>query len=113
MEKCFLPLLYELGVINATQEYILLEWLTFLNRTMKVQFDGIIYLRTEPEIALQRIQQRKRLGEEKINIEYLSKLHGYYENLLQNEKTIPVYQINGNQSKDQMVNELSKIFKTL
>ena len=44
--------------------------------------DVIVYLRTLPEIALTRIRKRNRQGEEDLSLEYLTKLHTYYDNWL-------------------------------
>ena len=44
--------------------------------------DVIIYLRTSPEIAMTRIQNRGRTGEQNISLEYLTNLHELYDDWL-------------------------------
>ena len=47
----------------------------------------IIYLKTDPETAHERIIQRNRLGEN-IDINYINKCHNYHESWLNNIKNI-------------------------
>mgnify|MGYP001478495061 CR=1 FL=1 len=47
----------------------------------------IIYLKTDPETAHERIIQRNRLGEN-IDINYINKCHNYHEYWLNNIKNI-------------------------
>ena len=47
-----------------------------------VVVDVIVYLRTSPENALTRIQKRNRQGEEDLSLDYLTKLHSYYDEWL-------------------------------
>jgi len=41
--------------------------------------DVIVYLRTSPEVAMQRILQRGRESEQGISVEYMSRLHHAYD----------------------------------
>ena len=58
---------------------------------------GFIYLRTDPEIAYQRIQKRSRNSETGISLEYLQQVHEQHEqflirkeNILENLQQVPV-----------------------
>jgi len=57
--------------------------------------DYIIYIKTPPEICLNRIKKRNRKGENSISLDYLKKLHNKYEKLYNSNK-YPVYIVNGN-----------------
>ena len=52
--------------------------------------DVIVYLRTSPEIALTRIRKRNRQGEEDLSLDYLTKLHSYYDSWLLGERNVVV-----------------------
>lgn len=45
----------------------------------KCPLSGIIYLKCEPEICMERIKKRNRKGEESIPLEYLRKVHDRHE----------------------------------
>lgn len=58
-----------------------------------------MYLRTDPEIAYQRIMQRGRFEEDSIKLEYLQSVHNLHEDWLINKKhhlPCPVLTIDGN-----------------
>jgi len=44
--------------------------------------DAVIYLRTRPEVCVERVQKRGREGEERITLDYLKNCHEYHENWL-------------------------------
>ena len=44
--------------------------------------DGIVWLRTEPEVCLERVQTRGREGEEKMSLHYLEKCEMYHHQWL-------------------------------
>lgn len=55
-------------------EYLVLsEWFNFLITCPQMDFhvDQIIYLRTDPEVAFERIQKRDRKEEHSIPLQYL------------------------------------------
>ena len=73
--------------------------------------DRIIYVRTSPEQCYERIQQRCRMEEEGIPMEYLKALHQCYEEWLVGEKfPIPgtLMVLDGSLP----VEEMLKMFKT-
>jgi deoxynucleoside kinase len=87
---CFALNGYKQGFMNA------LEWHAYTALFEKLVVKGcaaprgILYLRVEPEVAYQRIAQRKRAGEEAISLEYLTQLHEAHENfLIRRSVTLP------------------------
>ena len=78
----FAKMLYEDEKINEVEYKIYNKWFDeFIDELPSIEY---IYLRTEPEVAFDRIIKRNRLGET-ISKEYLTKCHNYHENWLNNE----------------------------
>ena len=46
--------------------------------------DAVIYLRSSPDVCVERIQKRGREGEERITLDYLKTCHDYHEDWLGN-----------------------------
>jgi deoxyadenosine/deoxycytidine kinase len=83
-KECFASLLHDDGFIDE------IEWATYnlwYNKLIK-QMDEIdyafIYLKTEPQICKERIENRGRKGEESISLEYLEKLSKKHDEWLNN-----------------------------
>ncbi len=75
----------------------------FFNKKTKAiaNADLIVYLRVDPEIALERIRTRGREYEQGIDLEYLQQLHQEYEKWIQSvAKKTKVVIINWNQFRD-------------
>lgn len=83
----FAKMLYDDGKIIDVEYQIYLKWFDAFKREFNEE--KIIYIRTTPEIVLQRIEKRARKGEY-IPIEYLRKCNDYHEEWI---KTIPPHQI--------------------
>jgi deoxyadenosine/deoxycytidine kinase len=60
-----------------------------------------IYIRTDPEICLQRILSRNQTGDTRIDMEYISKVHMYYENYVSSRSTVHI--IDGNNSSPEEI----------
>ena len=74
----------------------------------------IIYLRSDPNICYERINNRKRDGEEGISIEYLKRLHSKYESLYVENNLYKIIYIDANQSIDNVYNEImSKVINKI
>lgn len=83
-KECFASLLHDDGFIDE------IEWSTYnlwYNKLIK-QMDEIdyafIYLKTNPQICKERIENRGRKGEESISLEYLEKLSKKHDEWLNN-----------------------------
>lgn len=61
---------------------ILQEWYEFIHEHHKIQCDLIVYLRTSPEVAYERIKKRARNEESCIPFDYLKDLHDLHEKWL-------------------------------
>jgi len=90
----------------AAPEYAVLDaWYSWLIENVKIESDLIIYLRTDPEVAYQRIKARNRPEEKNVPFEYIKHLHELHESWLNVTKTdvpknTPVIIIDANQSMD-------------
>ena len=81
-EKVFIPLLVENGFLTELEQSLLAHFFTMVKNHEGVVADVIIYLRTSPKIALTGIQKRNRQGEEDLSLNYLTKLHSYFDEWL-------------------------------
>ena len=81
-EKVFIPLLVKNNFLTELEQSLLEHFFTMVKNHEGVVADIIVYLRTSPKIALTRIQKRNRQGEEDLSLDYLTKLHSYYDEWL-------------------------------
>ena len=78
IKKTFIEIAKLDNLIDEHEYNILLD---LHKKTDNMWCDNIyVYLKSNPESCLQRIQKRNRPSEDKINIEYLNKLHELHEN---------------------------------
>lgn len=82
-KNVFEKMLYDSGKISEIEHQMYNLWCDFYYKYVRPEFENIIiYLRCQPEIALERIKKRGRIEEKDITIEYLTDLHKYHENWL-------------------------------
>lgn len=82
-------------LLNETEYMVYDQWYTYLIDLIKPKVDGIIYLRVNPRICMERIKKRNRPGET-IDTAYLTKLHIQHDYWLLEEKTdVCIMIING------------------
>ena len=79
---CFVEKMLANGTLHEGMYHVLQEWYEFINEHHKIQCDLIVYLRTSPEIAYERIKKRARDEESCVPFEYLKDLHELHENWL-------------------------------
>lgn len=87
------------------------EWYEFINDFHPIRCDAIIYLRTSPEVAFNRVQERAREEESKLDLQYLRQLHERHEELLNNPHhplDTPLILIDADKSFDEMQEELQR-----
>ena len=89
---------YESGLMNEMEYSVYQEMFNYLNKKTQMKPKGVIYIRTDPNECLRRINERNRGEESKISIEYLTNLHEKHENWLLNQKQFPVLILDGNQN---------------
>ena len=79
---CFVENLYRRQLMCDAEYAVLDQWFQWIITNFNVKPDLIVYLRSSPEVALKRIQQRGRKEECTIDLEHLQKLHELHENWL-------------------------------
>jgi len=105
---CFVENMYKSGRILGCEYEVLDEWFKFVSdkdSSLNLNVDLIIYLRTTPEKALERINVRARSEENKIPLEYLNQLHSHHEDWLIHKKyplPAPVLVIDADKNLDEM-----------
>ena len=88
----FAKMLFDGGKMSKIEYDIYNKWFScFLDN---VNIDGIIYIKTNPNTCMERINKRNRDGED-IPLDYLNKCHQYHENWLSNS-SIPITYYDGN-----------------
>ena len=71
---CFIQNFRDTGKMSEAGYKVLVEWFEFLSaRSTDMDVDMFIYLRTSPEIAYQRVQERARKEEEVTSTTILKK----------------------------------------
>jgi deoxynucleoside kinase len=79
---CFVENMVSTGMLHRGMYNILNEWYEHIEKTMHIQADLIVYLRTTPEIVYQRMMARGRGEESCVPLEYLKQLHALHEDWL-------------------------------
>jgi len=81
-KEVFAKMLYNDEKIEDVEYAIYLRWFDeFLQELPPI---SLIYVKTDPQVAFDRVKMRSRKGEE-IPLEYLENCHAYHENWLNNE----------------------------
>jgi deoxyadenosine/deoxycytidine kinase len=104
----FTPVLHEQGYITDKQKNILTNVYTSLDN--KIKADYYIYLQCDPLVAYHRLQRRGRDCEQKITLDYVTKLHNEYEifakSIIQKFGTEKIIFLNGNQQPKEIIEQL-------
>lgn len=79
---CFVEKMLSNGMLHEGMYHILQEWYEFIHEQHEIPCDLIVYLRTSPEVAYERIKKRARDEESCVPLEYLKDLHELHENWL-------------------------------
>lgn len=86
------------------------DWIS--NDTLKVKPDLFIYLRTDPEIAFERIKKRNRTEENSIPLDYIKQIHQCHDEWLLNEKNVIIIDANIEfENNDTRMNEIIEQIK--
>jgi deoxyadenosine/deoxycytidine kinase len=89
----FAKMLHDDGSLNKLEWDLYRQWYRFLIQSNQIDLAGIIYVNCSPKKCLERINIRAREGESVIPVEYLTNLHNYHKNWIDNT-TVPVLDIN-------------------
>ena len=117
---CFLELAQREGSLGPSELAVLKSWYEWLDSSMGLELDLIVYLRTSPEVSYNRMCARGRSEENGIPRQFIQSLHNVYEDWLIH-KTLgpidtPVLVIDADSSKEEMIKSYesykSKIFGT-
>jgi len=76
----FAKMLYDDGKLDEIEYHIYLKWFNDFIDVIKIQ--KTVYLKTCPSICRERINKRKRDGEDNISIEYLTNCHKYHQDMV-------------------------------
>jgi len=89
----FAKMLHDSNKLTDLEYKIYNFW--YNNLFPEIKIKNIIYLRTDPEIALARIKKRNRQEEENITLSYIKDVHNYHEKWLKNN-TYNICTLDGN-----------------
>lgn len=113
IKHCYLELHRLNNTITPSSLEVLSEWIHFLCEKFPLQFDHIIYLRTNPDCLIERIKTRNRNEEKNISIEYLTKIHELHEKWLNNQDIKnKVFIINGELTQSECEAEAKKFISS-
>lgn len=94
--------------MDSIEICILTKWYEHVMSCTPILADTIIYLKTSPEIAFQRLKRRNRKEECKLSIEYLRLIHDLYEKWMLNIENVRVITLNGNQNLTNIMSDLNE-----
>lgn len=84
-KNVFEQMLYDNNKINDIEHKLYNLWYDFYYKYVRSQFNNFtIYLKCNPNTALNRIKKRNRIEEKDIQFEYLEQIHNYHEKWLNN-----------------------------
>lgn len=99
--------------INPVQAKILDDLYEFMTSRFQTNVDLTIYIRTDPEISMQRLKKRGRYEEREIKFEYLKLVGDLYDDWLLNNEHKKTIVLNGNTTENQIMEELEGKIKNL
>jgi len=108
---CFVENLFHSGKLSEAEYLVYNEWFKMITKNVDIAVDLIVYLKTDPKIVHERTKRRGRSEEQQIPLEYLEKLHRYYEEWLVEEKfpiPAPVLVLNANEDLAEMKSKFEK-----
>jgi len=81
---CFAENLRKSGKMPSSEFEVLTKWFEFILECPSIDLsaDLIVYLKTDPEVALRRVKERSRGEEHLINEDYIKDLHQLHEEWL-------------------------------
>lgn len=109
---CFVEKMVRDGLMLPPSVAVLDQWFNYLKSKPYTDLDLIVYLRTSPEVAYERILKRNRSEERTVPYEYIAALHELHEDWLYN-KTLhicpaPVIVLNANLGRSVITEEYER-----
>lgn len=99
----------EASKMGPIHKKILNDWYEFVCKRCSIEVNLIVYLKTSPEISLQRIIQRGRLEEKSIDFQYLEVLNRLHDEWLLNNSSTRVVVVDGNLDEKSIVEEYKRV----
>lgn len=99
------------GSIDEINWTILNNWFNFIITSTKIKIDTIIYVKTNPKTAFERLKKRSRPEENGIQEKYIEEIHQLYENwLVKGKFTWPcqIIILDGNKTTEEILQDLNK-----
>lgn len=104
---CFLENAKKEGSLSGAELETLFSWYDWLNSNIGLPLDLIVYLRTSPEVAYERLKKRGRKEEAGVPLQFLESLHQSYEDWLIHKTSgplpAPVLIMDADQGIDNMI----------
>lgn len=114
--NCFIENLHENHNLHDGMYHVLNEWFEFVNDFHPVQCNLILYLKTSPEVAFNRVVERAREEEASITFAYLEQLHKFHEDFLLHSDKLPgtrVIVVDADGSRDDMQIEFQRCYQEI
>ncbi len=114
--RCFIENLKQSHVITDVEFSVLDAWFQFLasGLTIDVGVDLIVYLRTTPRVAWDRVKLRARDEERDLSLEYIETIHSLHETwLLGNQIPCKVLVLDGDQNSVPLSHAYCKLVKSI
>lgn len=105
---------YEMGLMNTIQKNTYDLWFEWLENKVSRKPDGIIYLRAEPSVCLERVHKRDRIEESSVTLDYLTTIHQKHEEWLTNHSTynsVPIFVIDNSEEPSKAFEQVQRITK--
>jgi deoxyadenosine/deoxycytidine kinase len=108
-KECFASLLHDDGFIDEIEWSSYNLWFNKLIKQMEQIDYKFIYLKADPKICKERIENRGRKGEESISLEYLEKLSKKHDEWLNNMPKDKVLELDASLDKEHIDEHIKKI----
>lgn len=111
-KNVFAQMLFDDGMLEDVEHEIYMRWFnSFIDDLPEAV---IFYIRTDPEVAMERLVKRNREGEGSVNLDYLKRVHTYHDNWLMNNPDVTIVDGNVDITSDKKPSDmLSRIIDDL
>lgn len=117
-DHCFAENCRDTGLMNDVEFAAYQTWYNFLIKHSSGP-NGLIYLRTTPDVCFERMGRRNRQEESKVSLEYLQQIHDKHEKWFPKDKTrdkvldLPFVVIDGNLEFESCDDRQTEIVKSV